>query len=1092
MARRFVIIILSSLTAGITAYLALFSKNIGQGLSVLLGYVILLMSSVLMNLCIHGSTDSTKRTALLIFSLGVLVFFLGGMIHILFTSEQNKYVAPSHPVIVHSAENNTTDTVKTTGNGETYITPTNTESSASNGSFTESQKPFSSSVTEEYHTDAPVRQPSAPALSNTVMAFDTESTVIEIGKETIGTSVAEIEKPSAVTYDDNASAVVPDTESEGVPRDMTAQEHFDDFWASFYVQGEDELLLEDGIYYMTLIINGNEVGDITVNIQDGVPVLYADEIEAYVRDTITEEADVRIFGGDEMYLSIDDFNSLGVETGFDSLGYTVSMHFSSEDMPVQILSIRTPISRFLEKPPIADSIWLDPAVFVLSTRYSLTGNFTLNPVSRFADSLNFNLSAYNTGRLFDVNFDFNYSLRFGLDYFDFSFGSYEFNYDFEDAMIRLSWGNTSTHLLSPAGTNLGIRFEKNLSYGPVDARGKSHIEQTIAIDKESEIQVINEGREIFRKTLQPGNYRLQDFVLYTGANRIKIIVTPLDGSPSYEQDIELSYSSSLLAPGEIYFGGALATGRRIVNSASSQIPGSIRLPLWNDKSLEYDWRNIVLSGNIRAGLSRSLTLDASLALQNEVSKEAVFRPQGKLALEFTHANFLGTSRYNFNVTAETDDYGEFLLPGIYARFGHQVYTGFSPVSSVNLGLTYETYVGDMLSDHRFSLSTSLSGGYGIFSWGLSLSGSLHTERPGDIIWTTSASASFSFSRNFYLSASASMGGLSGDMQYINGRVGATIRFSPATVNVTASTYETSAEVSVRGSGHSFSAEVSTDDITTLESYSLDADYSYSGDYVNVGFGLNASDIFDSITGNVSLSTASVFADGYMAFSSYIPSNFMFIAQEGGLEGNTLSAGVAGRSSSVEIPTWFNVGLYSNIPRNRGTSLSLFSMGEGAFGSMQAFNVYIPASKTAGYVLHIEADRVYTVAGYVTLPDGSVWSNGSSPVYRMTVDGKDASLEQVDEYIFSDNDGLFVLSSLEPGRYAFDINTGNGEWFLCSFVVEDTPEHIGEMQFIDTVVEDESIEVSEPYSGAYTFSGDIHFMTGDEFWAMLYPELEVAV
>ena len=1091
MVRRFAIIVLSSLTAGCTAYLALFSKNMGQGLSVILGYVILLMSSVLMNLCIHGSTDSTKRTALLVFSLGVLVFFLGGIIYILFTSEQYKYVSPSPPVENHSTESNASDVAKATENEGTDITPTNTAPSVSEHSLTKSQEPFSSSSDiEEYHTDLSVHQPSAPSVFNTITAIDTESIIIEI---------EDTEKQESIVLpdaDESTESVIadaiPSETSEGVPRDMTAQEHFDDFWASFYVQGEDEFLLEDGIYYMTLVINGNEIGDITVDIQDGKPSLYANEIKTYVQDTITDEAELRIFGGNEMYLTIDDFNSLGVETEFDSLGYTVLMQFSSEDMPVQILSIRTPMSRFLEKPPITDSIWLDPAVFVLSSRYSFTGNFTLNPISRFTDTLNFNLSAYNTGRLFDVNFDFNYSLRFGLDYFDFNFGSYEFNYDFEDAMIRLSWGNISTHLLSPAGTNLGIRFEKNLSYGPVNARGKSHIEQIITIEKESEIQVINEGREIFHKTLQPGNYRLQDFVLYTGANRIKIIVTPIDGSPSYEKDIELSYSSSLLAPGEIYFGGAIATGRRIVNSSSSQIAGSIRLPLWNNRSLEYDWRNVVLSGNIRMGLSKSLTLDASFALQNEVSDEAVFRPQGKLAMEFTHANILGTSRYNLNVTAETDDYGDFLLPGIYAHFGHQVYTGFSPVSSVNLGLTYETDVGDMFSDHRFSLSTSFSGGYGIFSWGLSLSGSLRTERPSDIIWSTSASASFSFSRNFYLSASASMGGLSVDMHYINGRVGATFMFSPATVNVTASTYETSAEVSIRESGHSFSAEVSTDDITTFDSYSLDADYSYSGDYVNVGFGLNASDIFDSVAGSVSLSTSSVFADGYMAFSSYLPSNFMFIVQEGGLEGNTLSAGVAGQSASVEIPTWFNVGLYRNIPRNRGTSLSLFSMGEGSFGSMQDFDVYIPASKTAGYVLHIEADRVYTIAGYVSLPDGSVWSNGSSPVYRMTVDGKDANLEQVDEYIFSDNDGLFVLSGLAPGRYAFDINTEDGEWFLCSFVVADAPEHIGEMQFIDTVVEDQSIEVSEPYSGAYSFTGNRYFMTGDEFWAMLYPEFEVAV
>ena len=181
MVRRFAIIILSSLTAGCTAYLALFSKNMGQGHSVILGYVILLMSSVLMNLCIHGSTDSTKRTALLIFSLGVLVFFLGGIIYILFTSEQYKYVSPSPPVENHSTESNASDVAKVTENEGTDITPTNTEPSVSEHSLTESQEPFSSSSDiEEYHTDLSVHQPSAPSVFNTITAIDTESIIIEI------------------------------------------------------------------------------------------------------------------------------------------------------------------------------------------------------------------------------------------------------------------------------------------------------------------------------------------------------------------------------------------------------------------------------------------------------------------------------------------------------------------------------------------------------------------------------------------------------------------------------------------------------------------------------------------------------------------------------------------------------------------------------------------------------------------------------------------------------------------------------------------------------------------------------------------------
>lgn len=878
----------------------------------------------------------------------------------------------------------------------------------------------------------------------------------------------------------------------GVPRDMTAREHFDDFWATFFIQGEDELLLEDGDYYMELLINGNEVGDVTVYMKNDVAYLVASEIRSYVSDTITDEADLRIFAHGSNLMSIEEFNAAGVETSFDSTAYTVSMWFSTDDMPVQVLSVRnTTGSVFSNRPPIAGAIELEPAVFALSTRYSLLGSFLLNPISRFADSLNMTLSLYNTARLYDVFADFSFSFRFGLDDLDFSLGSYKIYHDFEDEMIRLTVGNVSTDLLSPEGTDIGISFEKNLSYGPLNARRQSHIEQLLTIEKESEVQIINEGKEIYKRILQPGNYRIQDFVLYTGANRIRIIVTPLDGSPSFETDIELSYSSSLLAPGEVFFGGAIATGRRMVSSSSSKMDGSIRLPIWNGRSFEYDWRRLVLSGNVRVGLTRSLTLDASLALRNEPERNRGFNPSGRLALEFTHANVLGVTRYNLNIMEETDSKGAFMLPGIYARIGHQVNTGFAPVSSLNLGLTYETYSGDMMEDHRFSLSASVSGGVDLMSWGLSLSGALNTDSIADFSWNASASMSFSFTRNYYMSASASIGGIGEEMQYLNGRLSATIRFSPARVNITASNYETSAEFSISKNRHSFSTELATDDFAHLNAYSLDADYSYYGNYVNVGAGLYATNVFDSIRGSFSLSTASVFADGYMAFSSNVPSNYLFIAQKGALKGNELTLGVAGTSSAAKIPTFFDVGFYRGVSSVRGTSLSIFSTADNAFSGMSSYDVYIPASKIRGYVVRIEADEVYAVSGVVYLPDGTIWTNGASPVYSMKEEGCDAALTMTDLYLFSDSDGRFVLSDLEPGTYAFDVQYGD-KWLLYSFDVAAAEDHVSDIQMLGAIAENADLTVSAPYADAYEYSGEVSYMNGTDFWNMLYPPMEVAV
>ena len=83
--RYILIIIFAVLTAGTTAYLALF-PDIGKGIAVFLGLVILLMSSALMNLCIAGTSDDTRRIALLVFSVGVMFLFLGGIAFILFSN----------------------------------------------------------------------------------------------------------------------------------------------------------------------------------------------------------------------------------------------------------------------------------------------------------------------------------------------------------------------------------------------------------------------------------------------------------------------------------------------------------------------------------------------------------------------------------------------------------------------------------------------------------------------------------------------------------------------------------------------------------------------------------------------------------------------------------------------------------------------------------------------------------------------------------------------------------------------------------------------------------------------------------------------
>ena len=82
--RRIVIITLSAAIAGLTTALAASYERIGMGLAVATGYIILFMSAALLNVLMHASTSYTKRIILLVFSICLLMLFLGGIAYILF------------------------------------------------------------------------------------------------------------------------------------------------------------------------------------------------------------------------------------------------------------------------------------------------------------------------------------------------------------------------------------------------------------------------------------------------------------------------------------------------------------------------------------------------------------------------------------------------------------------------------------------------------------------------------------------------------------------------------------------------------------------------------------------------------------------------------------------------------------------------------------------------------------------------------------------------------------------------------------------------------------------------------------------------
>ncbi len=858
------------------------------------------------------------------------------------------------------------------------------------------------------------------------------------------------------------------------------------FWSAFYIAGEDEIVLADGLYYMDLYINDSFTGTVGVTILNGEPSLDRGDLAGYLRDTITDEAFDRIFTYSSDAIALSYLDSIGIRTSFNSESYEVRIFFMPEDMPIQILSLTGGMSAGRRRSrPIANGINLEPAVFAVESTYNLTGRVPNFRNDRWLNNMTFTFSSSNHARLYDLHLDFNYYMNFGVGRFLFNFGSYRFYYDFPDEMIRLSFGNVSSDLLSPDGTSVGVEFEKSYAYAPSGYIRPSHYEQLIVIEKPSEVEIFNEGRSIFHRTLDVGTYRLRDFILYSGANRITIRVTPLDGSLVQEIDMDLLYSGSLLAPHEVYYGASLVTGRRVVNSSSQKDKGKLRLPIWGGRSLEYDLRDWTLSSFVRAGLTPTLTLDTTVAIQNNPTDLASFRPNARMAAELIHASFLGTTRYLFNVSERTDENGTWQMPGFYASIGHQISTDWQSLSSVTItGSYYSPRELGIDGRHRFSLSGGLSGRVGIMSWSVNASGSIYSDIIKESAWYLSSSLSFSLSRNVWLTASGTMQGDFSSAPQFSGRISASIRFGRTNTSMTLSDTTSYATFRYSDNRHSFTIGADTGRFDDFNRYGFDADYAYSGDYINASLGLDAGSSFNTIGADFRLSTASVFADGLMAFNSHVPVNYLLISQKGALKDNHISIGSPGSSVADRMDSFLGVSLYEGLSAGGyDDSFIVYSEGENAFAPLVMYPVNIPSSSRRGYVLRLDAPNTYPASGVVTLPDGNLWLNGSSPIYSITIEDDEVRTEPTDEYLFTDSDGRFVTQTLEPGTYGFDVMY-DGDWILMMFTIQDLADSIGCIQLVNQGSSSMDLRLPEVYSSSIMFTFD-QAISSDAFFDLLY-------
>ncbi|MCI7606782.1 MAG: hypothetical protein MSS69_08505, partial [Spirochaetales bacterium] len=857
--------------------------------------------------------------------------------------------------------------------------------------------------------------PSAPSF------VSVESTLVPSAPEIV--SVERTLIPSAPTFVEPVRTLV----------EEKVVEEYVDPWADFYVSG-DLFDLYDGIYWFDLYINRSEVGVITVYIENGEVYLSYPELKDYSVTFLTDEAYKRIFGEDIEWIDTYTLASLGVDAYADTISYTVTVDFDPNDMPMGVISIKG--SNSVSQPrPIAGATVLTPATWYLSSSYSLSASLSSLEKEDVLSRLRVSLQSTNNLRILDAYGRFTWSAGYSGGNSYIQWGSYYFWKDFRDESIRLEWGNVSADLQSTSGTPFGIRFDKSSQYGNGE-RGGSAVEKTIVVEKDSDVRVYNGDKEIYRKTLSKGIYSLKDFVLYTGANHIRIEITPLDGSEGETIEMDINYSSSLLMRGESYYGAAFALGRKTVSWDTERDPFQVDIYLLGDKKLQYDLRDIVASSYLNIGLTDTLTGSFTLSFKTSPNSLYSFNPSLKLNSEFTSANAFGTAKMNLNLSSLSQN-GKLTLPTVYARASQQFYTDYSLMKALTLTFGY-TSPSSWTSDNRHSLFASASMSGTVFSMGysLSLSGTLVPGYINLSQWYFSSSLSFNLGK-IGLSVSSTFSQRGENPVAFQARVSASFKLGAVSNTLTAAQDGTSLSSSFTIGSTSFWAKTKTTDLKDWEKYSFSSDFSHSGDVFSFSGTLSGEGGMKNINASLSASTTLLIAQkGLWTLSSSIPSNFLLVKQKGAIKNNTLAIGEIGYSSQDIPSALMGDVLYKGLSSTTATSLSLYSYNENSLGGSETFDVYAPLSERKGYVLIIEGKEQYTLSGTITDDEGNIWSNGSSPVYKLTRDENgEIVLEDTELYLFTDRNGIFVLSEMDKGIYTFDTKE-NGVWVMNILTVDD--------------------------------------------------------
>ena len=818
-------------------------------------------------------------------------------------------------------------------------------------------------------------------------------------------------------------------------------------WDEF-VFSDAELELEDGSYYGVLYVNDDNTGSISVEQVEGVTYFVKSELQSLLSSLLTTEYFNIFFAPEDEYYTLDYITSMCVSTRFDTVNLYLYLEFNNSQMPVRNISISGRSDTSSTDYGMSGATVLTPAVFSDQSNVgiSLNGYQNLN-TGRFDLSAGVSLSNQISflDIVMSVPLSFYYSKSSGLSY---SVGNIYGYMDYPDLSLRVSFGDVGYSGFSD-GTPFGFIIEKSYSYGNESALGNQY-SQVLELEEDCQIEIFVNEKSVVNRTLAMGKYRIKDFIFDQGGNDIVIKVHPVimgeDTSRDQTLTFKTDYDSSILGRGDSLwrFGVSIPRVKSTVAGADASVDkkGFVvpSLPSYNTKTQTFQaMQNTFIFTDFSIYWEQSLGLFDNYMQSNSLSVVAqkqgygIYSINATYSLSGTLATSLGTSRFRMggSLTAGKTSSGDGGLSNLDFSFSYSQSFVEPVLKPLSLSLAYNASSGKQ--------SISLSTGYSFKVLSLSVGTSVNlkynfnvqensSDKPFSI--TGALSLDIPLGKKSALSVSTNM---DSDFQF-SGVVGFSTSLGKVSMS-SSSTVRTGGVSSSLSMGYSqdsnsYSLGVSNIKFNDLLNHTLAASWSHKGNLANYSLRVQAANKYQSLTYSGYISTAFAFADGYFALAKSVGGAFIMVAPQGALKKADLSASAAMSSSVTALSKTFGAGYYSGLKLYNTNSVIVYAGSE-------SFMFSAKPNAAQGYVAKISKEESMSATAVLLYSDGSPVDSASSPVYRVELDSDGVSVLSrtllEDSYMFTDEDGRFIIDTLTPGVYMFDLSV-NDNWYAIFFAV----------------------------------------------------------